>query len=61
VAGAGDVGLGVLAELSEELMDAGDGGFVAFDLAGPAAFGGVLDESARVPGEPGAGVRTRWW
>jgi hypothetical protein len=44
VAGAGDVGLGVLAEFCEEFMDAGDGGLVAFDFAGPAAFGGVLDE-----------------
>jgi hypothetical protein len=44
VAGARGVGLGVLAELSEELMNAGDGGLVAFDFARPAAFGGVLDE-----------------
>jgi hypothetical protein len=44
VAGLRDVGLGVLAELSEEFMDAGDDGLVAFDFARPAAFGGVLDE-----------------
>jgi hypothetical protein len=41
VAGARGVGLGVLAELSEELMDAGDGGLVAFDFARPAVFGGI--------------------
>lgn len=44
VTGLGDVGLGVLAELGEEFMDAGDDGLVAFDFARPAAFGGVLDE-----------------
>jgi hypothetical protein len=36
--------MGVLAELSEEFMDAGEDGFVAFNFARPAAFGGVLDE-----------------
>lgn len=44
VAGARDAGLGVLAELGEEVMDAGDGGLVAFGFAGPTAFGGVLDD-----------------
>jgi len=44
VAGLRDVGLGVLAELGEEFMDAGDDGLVAFGFAGPAAFGGVVDE-----------------
>jgi hypothetical protein len=34
VAGARDVGLGVLAEFCEEFMDAGDGG--VFDFARPA-------------------------
>jgi hypothetical protein len=44
VPGLSDVGLGVLAELGEKLMDAGEDCLVAFGFARPAAFGGVLDE-----------------